>query len=147
MEYVYRPSDDIENLLEEALNPQLADSIKVILLYTYFEKVSANVIVASGERKLKAALCRLSSKKRINRALAILRKAGFLSEDEYKTIRRVARALRCLRNAFLHQVCESSCPSIDLGEAINVARLFSLRAREYIDKVLNSWSVDTPKNL
>ncbi|MEM0027661.1 MAG: hypothetical protein QXT53_07910 [Ignisphaera sp.] len=147
MEYVYRPSDDIENLLEEALNPRLADPIKIILLYTYFEKVSANIIVASGERKLKASLCRLSSKKRINKALAILRKGGFLSEDEYKSIRRVVRSLRCLRNTFLHQVCESSCPSIDLEETLNMARLFSLRAKEYIDKVLNSWFVDSPKSL
>ncbi|MDK6029377.1 hypothetical protein QPL79_08380 [Ignisphaera sp. 4213-co] len=142
MAYVYRPDDEQDKIVDFVSNSQLPDSIKIVLLYTYFEKIAADVIIASGERKLKRVLCKISSKKRINRALAILRKEGFLNEEEYRSIRRTARVLRCLRNSFLHRVCESSCPSINIENAIEVSKIFALKARGYVGKILSSWSVE-----
>jgi hypothetical protein len=81
-----------DTLLSIALSQELEEPLKAVFLYTYVEKVSAEVIEASGERKLRRLLCKMSSKRRVGRALAILRREGVLSEDEYRELKRVFRA-------------------------------------------------------
>ena len=139
LSYVYKPVSSAENLFDAALNPQLDESLKAVLLYTFIEKIAADVIVASGERKLRKLLCKLSSKKRIWRALAILRRNGFLSEDEYKELRKAFRALRCLRNTFLHPVCGENCPAIEFNEIVKQVKIFSEKAKQFIESMTRSW--------
>ena len=136
----HTPQEELETLFNMALSQDLGDALKILLLYMYVEKVSAEVIEVSGERKLKKLLCRMSSKKRISRALAILRREGSLSEDEYRELRRIFRVLRCTRNSFLHRACGEECPAINLDDVVNGVQLYTSKAREYISRMLISWS-------
>jgi hypothetical protein len=131
---------ELDTLLSIALSQELEEPLKAVFLYTYVEKVSAEVIEASGERKLRRLLCKMSSKRRVGRALAILRREGVLSDDEYRELKRVFRALRCMRNSFLHRVCSEECPAINFNDAINAVQLYTSRAREFISKIFISWS-------
>lgn len=131
---------ELNTLLSIALSQEFEEPLKAVFLYTFVEKVSAEVIEASGERKLRRLLCKMSSKRRVGRALAILRREGVLSDDEYRELKRVFRALRCMRNSFLHRVCSEECPAINFNDAINAVQLYTSRAREFISKIFISWS-------
>jgi hypothetical protein len=131
---------DSSSLLDIALSRDVEESLKLVLLYIYIEKVAADVIEASGERKLKKMLCKMSSKRRILRALAILRKNDVLSEDEYRELRRVFRALRCVRNSYLHRVCAEKCPPIQFDTVLKAVELFTSKAKSFTEKRLISSS-------
>ncbi len=140
LNFTHTPREELEALLNIALLQDLGEPLKAIFLYTYVEKISAEVVEVSGERKLRRLLCRMSSKRRVGRALAILRREGALSEDEYRELKRAFRALRCVRNSFLHRVCNEECPAISFSDIVNAVQLYTSRTREYISKMLISWS-------
>ncbi|HIP56532.1 MAG TPA: hypothetical protein EYH02_00450 [Ignisphaera aggregans] len=117
-------------LIEKAL--QYSADIAVILLLSAAEIAASAIIVCSKERKLRTNLCRLSTKKRLNRALSILRREGYVSHQEYLLIRRVLRDLRCIRNSMLHPICVERCSETDLSSAIGVVKRFIALADRYV---------------
>ncbi len=108
--------------------------VAVVLLLSAAEVAASAIIACSSERKLKKSLCKLSTKKRINRALAILRREGYVSQREYAELRRVLRMLRYMRNALLHPVCIEEYMEIDLDTAIMAVQRFLTLAENYITK-------------
>ena len=116
-------------LIEKAL--QYDVDIAVILLLSAAEIAASTIIACSRERKLRAGLCRLSTKKRLNRALSILRREGYVSHQEYLLIRKTLRTLRCIRNLLLHPVCIERCSEIDLPSAVSTVKKLIALASEY----------------
>lgn len=108
--------------------------VAIVLLLSAVEVAASAIIARSSERKLKRSLCKLTTKKRINRALAILRREGYVSQREYAELRRVLRILRYMRNALLHPVCVEKYMEIDLGTAIRAVQRFLALAESYIIK-------------
>ena len=119
------------------LAEKMPPEIGYVLLYTAAEMVAALVIECSSERKLRRALCRLRSWRRIGRALAILRREGVIDEEGYRRLRRCFSALRCLRNSFIHPVCVERCRGLGMGEAIECLRFFESAARTFVERSLS----------
>ena len=119
-------------LIEKAL--QYNVDIAVILLLSAAEIAASIIIACSRERKLRAALCRLSTKKRLNRALSILRREEYISHQEYLLIRKTLRALRCIRNSMLHPICIERCSDIDLSSAVSIVEKLIALANTYAAK-------------
>jgi len=117
-------------LIEKAF--QYDVDIAVVFLLSAVEIAASAIIMCSKERKLRASLCRLSTKKRLNRALSILRKEGYISHQEYLLIRKTLRNLRCIRNSMLHPVCAERCSEIDLSSVISVVKKFIALADRYV---------------
>jgi len=126
--------EEIEFLEKLVLSTEVPEGIKYAILFALAEKIGALVIANSNERKLRRSLCRLKSSTRINRALAILRREGVLTEDEYRGLRGCLRAVRCHRNLFLHPVCAEKCPNIAVAKAMDCVKEFLSSALRFIEK-------------
>ncbi len=122
---------ELVKFLEIARLSSMPSEVRYVLLFSASEIASAIVIALSGEKKLKSALCKMKSSRRVNRALAILRREGLLNEDSYKELRKCLRALRCLRNLFIHPICVERCPELDVNKAMECVENLAKLAREY----------------
>ncbi len=126
--------EELRGVEEIVRSSGIPSGLKYVVLFSLAERVGALVIEGSDERKLKRMLCRMRSSTRVNRALAILRREGLLSEDEYRGLRRCLRAIRCLRNRFLHPVCFEKCPEVELGHALECVKRFLEVSAKFLGK-------------
>ncbi len=120
---------DLRKLVEE-----LGNGIVYVVALTYAEKLCAKVIACSDDRRLRKKLCALPTKRRINGALAILRKEGVVDEEQYRYLKSVFRAVRCWRNAVLHEVCRARCPRIEVDEVSKALDMLRNVVEHYVAK-------------
>ncbi len=123
--------EEIAKFLQIAKLDNLPEEVRLVLAFSAAEIASAMIIASSGEKKLRAALCKMKSSRRINRALAILKREGVLDQERYERLRRCLRALRCLRNSYLHPICVEKCPRLTIEEAIACVEELAALAMEF----------------
>jgi len=116
---------------------KLPPELGYVMLYTAAEMLSALAIECSSEKKLRRALCRLRSWRRIGRALALLRREGVIDESEYRGLRSCLSALRCLRNSFIHPVCVERCRSLSIDEAMECLKALESAVRRFVERSLS----------
>ncbi|NPA96228.1 MAG: hypothetical protein GXO32_01335 [Crenarchaeota archaeon] len=126
--------EEMKRFLQASEAPGIPDEVRLTLLFSVAEIASAIVIAVSSERKLRAILCKMRSSRRVNRALAILRRDGVISHEDYERLRRVLRALRCHRNAYLHPICVERCPPLSVDEARRCVEELAALALRYASR-------------
>jgi len=124
--------EEMKRFLSASQSPSLPEEVRLTLLFSVAEIASAIVIAVSGERKLRSALCKMKSSRRINRALAILRREGLIDQERYERLRRALRALRCRRNMYLHPICVERCPPLSVDEAQRYVEELASIALRYV---------------